>query len=94
MFQTLQAEINKSVIYAALRVGVQIHNENGQTHQHITLGGGSNDLTTNNAAQVDAEPQDPRAAGLGRNDPCYCGSGLKYKKCGLINSAEHQNNLV
>jgi preprotein translocase subunit SecA len=18
---------------------------------------------------------------LGRNDPCYCGSGLKYKKC-------------
>jgi preprotein translocase subunit SecA len=20
-------------------------------------------------------------AKLGRNDPCYCGSGLKYKKC-------------
>lgn len=27
---------------------------------------------------------------VGRNDPCPCGSGLKYKKCGLINSAEHR----
>ncbi len=22
---------------------------------------------------------------IGRNDPCYCGSGLKYKKCGMLN---------
>lgn len=29
-------------------------------------------------------------AKLGRNDPCPCGSGLKYKKCGLINSPEHR----
>jgi preprotein translocase subunit SecA len=21
---------------------------------------------------------------IGRNDPCYCGSGLKYKKCGMV----------
>ncbi len=21
---------------------------------------------------------------IGRNDPCYCGSGLKYKKCGIL----------
>ena len=26
---------------------------------------------------------------VGRNDPCPCGSGLKYKKCGLINAPEH-----
>lgn len=26
---------------------------------------------------------------IGRNDLCPCGSGLKYKKCGLINSPEH-----
>ncbi|MFO8102038.1 MAG: SEC-C metal-binding domain-containing protein [Dehalococcoidia bacterium] len=23
----------------------------------------------------------PEAASLGRNDPCWCGSGKKYKKC-------------
>lgn len=27
---------------------------------------------------------------VGRNDPCPCGSGLKYKKCGLINSPKHR----
>ena len=21
---------------------------------------------------------------IGRNEPCYCGSGIKYKKCGMI----------
>jgi uncharacterized protein YecA (UPF0149 family) len=31
---------------------------------------------------------------IGRNDPCPCGSGLKYKKCGLINSKTHQDSLA
>ncbi len=26
----------------------------------------------------------------GRNDPCPCGSGLKWKKCGMINAPEHR----
>lgn len=26
----------------------------------------------------------------GRNDPCPCGSGKKYKNCGLINAPEHK----
>ena len=25
---------------------------------------------------------------IGRNDPCWCGSGLKYKKCHLNRSEE------
>jgi preprotein translocase subunit SecA len=29
-------------------------------------------------------------AKIGRNDLCPCGSGLKYKKCGLINAPEHR----
>ncbi|MDP2671626.1 MAG: preprotein translocase subunit SecA [bacterium] len=31
---------------------------------------------------------------IGRNDPCPCGSGLKYKKCGLVNSPTHQENMA
>ena len=27
---------------------------------------------------------------IGRNDLCPCGSGLKFKKCGLINAPEHR----
>lgn len=28
---------------------------------------------------------------IGRNDPCPCGSGLKYKKCGLVGAPEHRS---
>lgn len=31
---------------------------------------------------------------IGRNDPCPCGSGLKWKKCGLLNTEEHQKNMA
>ena len=31
--------------------------------------------------------------GIGRNDECPCGSGKKYKKCGMVNSPEHQQNI-
>jgi uncharacterized protein YecA (UPF0149 family) len=27
---------------------------------------------------------------VGRNDPCPCGSGKKFKKCGELNTEEHQ----
>ena len=30
---------------------------------------------------------------VGRNDPCPCGSGKKYKYCGLLNTPEHQKNM-
>ncbi|MDP3993867.1 MAG: SEC-C metal-binding domain-containing protein, partial [bacterium] len=31
---------------------------------------------------------------IGRNDPCPCGSGKKYKKCGLLNTQEHQKLMT
>lgn len=31
---------------------------------------------------------------VGRNEPCPCGSGKKYKKCGLLNTDEHQRFLA
>jgi uncharacterized protein YecA (UPF0149 family) len=27
---------------------------------------------------------------IGRNDPCFCGSGKKYKSCGLMDTVEHK----
>ena len=30
------------------------------------------------------EPNPNNKDKIGRNDPCYCGSGLKYKKCGML----------
>ena len=41
--------------------------------------------TTNKINQATAQ------AKIKRNDPCPCGSGKKYKKCGLINAPEHRS---
>ncbi len=30
---------------------------------------------------------------VGRNEPCPCGSGKKWKKCGLLNTEEHQRRM-
>jgi preprotein translocase subunit SecA len=41
-------------------------------------------------------PKSPRNSEgkIGRNDPCPCGSGKKYKKCGLQNTPEHQRLMA
>lgn len=31
---------------------------------------------------------------VGRNDACPCGSGKKYKNCGLLNTEEHKQNMA
>ncbi len=31
---------------------------------------------------------------IGRNDPCPCGSGKKWKKCGMLNTPDHQANMA
>ncbi len=37
-----------------------------------------------------APEEDPARPETGRNDPCWCGSGVKYKKCHL---AEDEKKL-
>src|SRR5262245_22045460 len=36
------------------------------------------------AAAARLAPRTPTGQKIGRNDPCYCGSGKKYKKCHLL----------
>jgi preprotein translocase subunit SecA len=41
------------------------------------------------------EPKAPRRnEKVGRNDPCPCGSGKKYKKCGLMDTSEHKRMMA
>jgi preprotein translocase subunit SecA len=37
--------------------------------------------------------QNRGTSNIGRNDPCPCGSGKKWKKCGEVNSPEHQSKV-
>ena len=46
------------------------------------------DLTQNNAEKIQNQNK------VGRNDPCPCGSGKKWKKCGELNTEEHQQKML
>jgi preprotein translocase subunit SecA len=54
------------------------------------LAGASNNAASTNSGQSSVKQAPVKAQKIGRNDPCPCGSGLKYKKCGLINAKEHR----
>jgi len=43
---------------------------------------------TSSATKRRTEPK------IGRNDPCTCGSGKKYKLCGLLDTKEHKANIA
>jgi len=53
---------------------------------------GSREMTVNAASKGSTAKikVTNKYAEIGRNDPCPCGSGLKYKKCGLIKSPKHR----
>jgi len=75
MFQNLVKEINKQIIYTIFHISVQV---NQQPVQQQPL----KDLVTSSASgSSQSSSQDPKYAGVGRNDPCPCGSGKKFKKC-------------
>lgn len=48
------------------------------------------EVVSSNSVSVKNEDGDK----VGRNDPCPCGSGKKYKKCGEINTEEHQKMML
>ena len=45
-------------------------------------------VSISSTAPTNADP------GIGRNDACPCGSGKKYKKCGLLNTEEHRQLMA
>ncbi len=61
----------------------EIH-ENAQIIGAGDGSGGANGSKSNASVMATREPE------VGRNDPCPCGSGKKFKKCGALNTGEHQ----
>ncbi len=85
LFQKLIAEIDKQITYSVLRVSMQAQPVQQAPQQTFVTN--RTDGTSSGGAQ---SPD----ASIGRNDPCPCGSGKKYKKCGLLNTQEHQKKMV
>ncbi len=86
-FQRLIAEINKQIAYTVFRVTVQVQEQPVVPVEGVQLS--SSQGNERGSASADAA-----ASTTGRNDPCPCGSGKKYKKCGLLNTPEHQQLMA
>ena len=85
LFKRALAEIDKGIAYAIYKVGIVLQPQ----------------LTEVQRAAVQAANEQSQAAAEGsadgqpgRNDPCPCGSGKKWKKCGMLNTPEHQQRMA
>ncbi len=80
MEESIESEIRKLLPNIGARIMVEEQKNLTEVRE------GAEELTRESAPV--AYSQEP-----GRNDLCPCGSGKKYKKCGLLNTEEHQRLL-
>lgn len=89
MFERLVAMIDSEIVHRIFKVQVQLAPI--QQAQAPVMPQPTRRIQTN--ASADVQPPAPKVntkGEIGRNDSCPCGSGLKYKKCGLINAPQHK----
>ena len=86
MFQEMEQGLREDYVTYIYRIeNVRLREEDVQKLSYS--GGGE---------EPSQAPKSPRKAEekIGRNDPCPCGSGKKYKKCGMLNTPEHQQMMA
>jgi len=83
MFQELLHFINKQVVYSIYKVGVaaQVAPSLMQTRGVKFSAPAKTADGRQFGAEVKTKPRTPGGEKVGRNDPCPCGSGKKYKRC-------------
>ncbi|OGN30029.1 MAG: preprotein translocase subunit SecA [Candidatus Yanofskybacteria bacterium RIFCSPLOWO2_01_FULL_49_25] len=97
MFGQLQGTVQSQVANLIFKVGmaqpVAVKRKLEEGRANIAVG---QQPQAGNAKQAKPEKQIPIHAGphIGRNDPCPCGSGKKYKKCGLLETPEHKKLMA
>ena len=99
LFETLMTNKNNQIAKRILKIR-RVTAPIAQVNNILTNENQISDIITG-SREMGLQPESPKLirskpifniskAPVGRNDPCPCGSGLKYKKCGLINSPMHR----
>jgi preprotein translocase subunit SecA len=92
LFEDLMKAIDYEIVHRIYKVQLVPQQEIHEGHNHPPVQTSSASSTT--TATLSATSTTKQSEKIGRNDPCPCGSGLKYKKCGLLNNPTHQENLA
>ncbi len=83
LFNNLIISIRKQIVYAIYKVGLapkitRTNKEKGSGFQSLKKGVENREESDK---VITAKARDAVGKKIGRNDPCHCGSGKKYKKC-------------
>jgi len=90
MYQQLIAGIEAEIAGIIMRVNVTVQPQEAPVETVLTKAAESVSSNTSTEAAKAKQKKKAESDKTGRNDPCPCGSGLKYKKCGMINAPEHR----
>jgi preprotein translocase subunit SecA len=87
MFQEMERGLREDYVTYIYRIENVRLREEPEVQQLSYSGGGD---------EPNPAPKSPRRVEgkIGRNDPCPCGSGKKYKKCGMLGTPEHQRLMA
>ncbi|MBT7553439.1 preprotein translocase subunit SecA, partial [bacterium] len=90
LFNNLIAQIRKQIVYSIFKVGlarkmatpqVEKQKQFNEQKQGFSPFQKQVEDRENRSATLPSKPTNEEGDKIGRNDPCYCGSGKKYKKC-------------
>ncbi len=74
MYEAMLQAVNEDIIKLLFNIRAESKMERQQVAKPVAASGGSDD-------SLHSKPVVRNSPKVGRNDPCPCGSGLKYKKC-------------
>ncbi len=81
MFDEMIERIQNNTIAMLLKVRIEVNRPQPAPVKTELVSESHAELTTNRSAEGGAKPAVKTAKTPGRNDPCPCGSGKKYKNC-------------
>jgi preprotein translocase subunit SecA len=86
LFKSMQANIENEILKLLPHVGARVAVVEQKNLQEVREGA---EKLTSESKTVTGNSHEP-----GRNDLCPCGSGKKYKKCGLLKTPEHERLMA
>lgn len=86
MFERLLDAINDGIVHRAYKINIQAVPQDETLNQlegrkDIQVNAPASEVSESNTRQPKRKEDGDNKKKLGRNDPCWCGSGKKFKKC-------------
>ena len=85
MFERLMGAIDSEIVHRVFKVAVAVPNQVEKIQRTVTNASQIENNAANSSGKPDPSISKPldsaRGHRPGRNDPCWCGSGKKYKRC-------------